>query len=166
MIKQLRASRAALVGLCCALLGAAAVPVVGLAGSITGSTGDGPMVLQSGATTLAYQAGSNISSIPSTSYTGMWTRVGDTVHMTGVIPANPTTTGASTTVYIPLPVDSNINGASNCEGNGIVSWPGATTARVIGSSAVGHTHQCVVDWAPTTTSTQYVFYSLSYRVID
>jgi hypothetical protein len=165
MFKRLRRSRVALVGVCCALVGAAAVPVVGWA-TISGSTGDGPMVLQSGLTNLTYEAKSNVSSISPNGTAGVWMRVGDSVEMSGNIPVTPTTAGASTAVYIPLPVDSNINQVGTCVGTGNVSWPSYTVARVYGSTTTGHTHQCVIEWNPSSTGLQYVGYSLTYRVSD
>jgi hypothetical protein len=163
MFKKLRRSRAALVGVCCALVGAAAVPVVGWAG-ITGSTGDGPMVLQSGLTTLAYSSRANVSGTI-TGEQAVWMRVGDTVHMTGVIAVTPTTAGATTAVYMSLPVDSNLNGG-NCQGTASVSWPSVATGRVLSVSAVGHTHECYVEYQTQSTGLQYIYFSLNYRVMD
>lgn len=166
MFKKIRRSRTATVGVCCALAGAGAVPVISLAGSISGSTGDGPMVLQGGAATPAYGAGLNVASIPSTTYTANWTRVGDTVHVTGVIPVVPTSANTSTSAYIPLPVASNLNGQTDCNGVAIVGWPVERVARVIGSTSAAHPDECVAEWTPQTTQTQYVHYSLGYRVKD
>jgi hypothetical protein len=39
----------------------------------------------------------------------LWLRVGDTVHVEGSATVVPTTTGL-TQIYVPVPIDSNING--------------------------------------------------------
>jgi hypothetical protein len=161
MFKNLRRSRTALVGVSCALVGAAVVPVVGLA-TISGSTGDGPMVVQSGETALTHEARANIASFGS-SEAAIWSRVGDTVTQSGVIGVVPAAANANTEVYIPTAVDSNVNG-SNCQGTASVSWPSYASGRVLASTAAGHTHQCYVEYLTTSASTQYIYYTMTYRV--
>jgi hypothetical protein len=166
MFKHFRHSRTALVGVCCALVGAAVVPVLSLAGSISGSTGDGPMVLQSGqAASLAYEGRLNVSSAVATPEPATWSRVGDTVQQSGVIAVTPAAAGTNTQVYIPTVVDSNING-SGCSGNATVTAPSATTGRVLGTTISGHTHQCFVEYSTSSTTVQYVYYTMFYRVKD
>jgi hypothetical protein len=104
-IKKIRRPRTAIVGVCCALAGAAAVPVISLAGSITGSTGDGPMVLQSGETTPTYGILRNVTTV-TTGNPQLWMRVGDTVHVEGTMTVTPTAAGL-TQLYIPVPIDYN-----------------------------------------------------------
>lgn len=163
MYKKLRRSRTALVGVCCALVGAAAVPVVGLA-TISGSTGDGPMVLQSGESTATYEAKWNVSSIGTTGFKQLWSRVGDTVRVSGAFPVNAGSAGGgSTQVYLPLPVASTIT-SLDCVGNASVNSTIAVAARIFGSSVAGHDHQCVVEWPSQSTAEQWVHYSFTYRV--
>lgn len=166
-IKKLRRSRTALVGVCCALVGAAAVPVLSLAGSITGSTGDGPMVLQSGSSFPTYEGLSNVSSVTAAN-PYMWMRVGDTVHVEGTMTLTPSAGSGQTRVFIPVPVDSNINGNGNC--NGVATIAAGTTkvaGDIGGSQAAGHTHQCLLEYYNTaSTTTNYVHYTLTYRVVD
>jgi hypothetical protein len=165
MFKNFRHSRTALVGVCGVLVGAAVVPVLSLAGSISGSTGDGPMVLQSGsAASLTYEGRLNVSSAVATPEPATWSRVGDTVQQSGVIAVTPSATGA-TQVYIPTVVDSNVNG-SGCSGNATVTAPSPATARVLGTTISGHTHQCFVEYSSSSTTVQYVYYTMFYRVKD
>jgi hypothetical protein len=164
---KLHRSRAAAVGVCCALVGAAVVPVAGLAG-ITGSTGDGPMVLQSGESSVTYQAGVNIGSLVATSFRQIWSRTGDTVTLSGVIPVQPAAINATSSVYIPVPAaaDSNITSRFDCVGSGTVTPPTDDGAQIQGSEASGHSHQCVVNWVAHSTALQFVHYTMSYRVRD
>jgi hypothetical protein len=167
-IKKLRRSRAAVVGVCCALVGAAAVPVISLAGSITGSTGDGPLVLQSGESSVTYQAQSNVGGLVATAYKQIWQRVGDTVSVTGAIPVTPSSAG-SASVYIPVPAaaDSNITSRFDCVGNASVNSTTGVAGRIFGSEVAGHSHQCVVEWpAPSGGTQQWVHYTMHYRVRD
>jgi hypothetical protein len=159
---KLPRSRATIIGVCCALAGAAVVPVVGLAG-ISGSTGDGPMVLESGGATATYTEQVNIASIPTTNYKQNWMRVGDTVSATGVIPLTPSTTGP-TGVYISLPVPTTSVSRYDCSGSAAVSAPVFAAARIYGSEAAGHTGQCIVDYVTSSNQLQYIHYNLSYRV--
>lgn len=166
-IKKLRGSRTALVGVCCALTGAAVVPVVGLA-TISGSTGDGPMVVQSGETTATYTSLYNIASLPTSPFKQLWQRVGDTVSVSGAFPVSSASAGASgysAQVYIPLPVDSAF-GSHDCVGNASINSTTTSAGRIFTGTAAGHTHQCVVEWATTTTTEQWVHYTLHYRVRD
>jgi hypothetical protein len=164
MYKSLRRSHAAVVGICCALAGAAIVPVAGLAG-ITGSTGDGPMVLQSGESSATYTALLNIATLPANGYKQLWTRVGDTVTVTGAFPVSASVAGgASAQVYIPLPVDSEFTSAIDCVGTASANSTVSEAARIFGGSDAGHTHQCVVEWRAATTGEQWVHYAMNYRV--
>jgi hypothetical protein len=168
-MKMLRSTRLALVGACCTLVGAAVVPVIGLAGSIAGSTGDGPMVLQSGETVLSYQGRMNVSSILSPADPGLWLRVGDTVQMSGHIGVNPTTSGIATGVYIPLPVDSALGATNNnCAGTATVNYGsgGYSAAQIQIATAAGHTHQCYLEYNTASTTINWIHYSLTYRVKD
>jgi hypothetical protein len=162
MFKKLRRSRTALVGVCCALVGAAVVPVVGLA-TISGSTGDGPMVVQSGQTLLAYSAKQNVSSVDNTAFYALWSRVGDTVTMTGTIPTTVTTGGTVAKVYIPLPIDSDISYNTHCQGT-VASSSTSGYGGVVGSPDVCHLHECILSFTPSGAGLQYFSYSLSYRV--
>lgn len=164
--KKLRRSRTAMVGVCCALVGAAAVPVISLAGSISGSTGDGPMVLQSGETSVTYQAQTNVGSLPATAFKQLWQRVGDTVSMTGAIPVSPAGSG-TVQIYVPLPVDSDVTTRFQCLGTGgATATSSAVPVKVLGSEVPGHSHQCVVEFIANSTAQYWVHYTASYRVVD
>ncbi|MCW2953271.1 MAG: hypothetical protein JWQ48_2441 [Conexibacter sp.] len=165
-MKKLRRSRVAMIGACCALVGAATVPVASLAG-ITGSTGDGPMVLQSGQASYDYEAGDNISSVNpmSPGYFKIWSRVGDTVQVGGLIDATAIRTGVLTKVYVPLPVAS-ILGVPDCQGTATISTGPYSAGQVYASSDAGHTNECVIYWIPQNLNTQFIDYNLSYRVRD
>lgn len=165
MFKNLRRSRTAVVGVCCALAGAAVVPVVGLA-TISGSTGDGPMVLQSGQSSATYQASFNISSLPATTFKQNWSRVGDTVTVTGAFPVLAGSAGAgdSASVYIPLPVASTFTDGPDCSGAASINSTISRSGRIFASLTSGHTNQCVVEWPTASTAEQWVHYSMTYRV--
>jgi hypothetical protein len=167
MFKKIRRSRTAVVGVCCALAGAAAVPVISLAGSISGSTGDGPMVLQSGESTPGISVAAGVSSLPST-YNALWSRNGDTVTMSGVFTATPSAGGTRAAVYLDLPIDSNINSYYACHGTATVNGTGGYVpgGAVGAGTATGHTHQCLIEWTALNTSTANVHFSLTYRVRD
>lgn len=166
LVKKLRRSRTAVVGVCCALAGAAIVPVISLAGSITGSTGDGPMVFQSGEVYPTYEGLSNVSSVTAGN-PQLWSRVGDTVHVEGTMTLTPTSGSTTLTrVYIPVPIDSNINGNGNCNGVAAVNSGAIVAGDVGGSQTTGHTHQCLLEYNAVSTSTNYVHYTLTYRVKD
>jgi hypothetical protein len=154
MFKNFRHSRTALVGVCCALVGAAVVPVLSLAGSISGSTGDGPMVLQSGqAASLTYEGRLNVSSAVATPEPATWSRVGDTVQQSGVIAVTPAAAGTNTQVYIPTVVDSNVNG-SGCSGNATVTAPSAAfSARPSPATPISASSSTRRPARPCSTST-------------
>jgi hypothetical protein len=165
MFKKLRRSRAALVGVCCALVGAAVVPVVGWAG-ITGPTGDGPMVVQSGESDLSMEIAAGISSLPST-YHAMWTRVGDTVTMSGGFTATQATVGARAAAFVNLPVDSNINSPGyECSGTVTANGGGPyVPGGVWGAGTTSaHTHQCQIEWFAQSTGGTNVHFNVTYRV--
>lgn len=169
--KKLRHSRTAVVGVCCALVGAAVVPVISLAGSITGSTGDGPMVLASGQVQPTYTARSNynVASVQIANPEN-WMRVGDTVHV--VASAWVTTTLAAnkaTGFYVSLPVDSNIVNNANCIGiaEARPSVAGLHTPGVVlGPPETGHEHECYVEFNSTYAGLNYVNLDFTYRVRD
>jgi hypothetical protein len=166
MMKKIRRSRAAMVGICCALVGAAAVPVYSLA-TVSGPVGDGPMVFQSGASSVTYQGATNVGSLPATSFKQTWTRVGDVVHMTGVIPVQAAAANTDTQIYIPLPpeVDTAFATHFDCEGTGDTTPPNdSAMADVQAAVTTGHTHQCLAYYRASTTALVYVFYNLSYRI--
>lgn len=165
-LNKLRRSRTAVVGVSCALVGAAAVPVISLAGSISGSTGDGPMVVQSGESSVTYQAQTNVGSLPATAFKQLWQRVGDTVSMTGAIPVSPAASG-TVQVYVPLPVDSNVTTRFQCLGTGgATGTTSAVPVKVLGSEVTGHAHQCVVEFTANGTGQYWVHYTANYRVVD
>ena len=169
MLKSLR-SRLLAVGVASAALGAAALPVAGLAGSITGSTGDGPLVLHSGQAQVTYTAGANVASLPaSTSPNQFYTRVGDTVHIDGVAHVTATSSGADdnwTTVYIPLPTATGGTDKWTCIGTATAAdGYGEVAARVVAGTGA-QAGKCMVAWHSRVTAAQDVHYSLSYRVKD
>lgn len=165
MWKKLRRSRSAMIGICCALVGAAAVPIVSFA-TVSGPVGDGPMVMQSGSTSVTYQPATNVASLPATSFKQIWTRVGDVVHMTGVIPVQAAAANTDTQIYIPLPpeVDTAFPTHFDCEGTAVATPPNDSMADVQAAVATGHTHQCLAYYRASTTALVYVFYDMSYRI--
>lgn len=165
-----RRSRLLAVGIASAALGAGAVPVAGLAGSITGSTGDGALVLDSGQEQVTYTAGANVASLPaSTSPNQFYTRTGDTVHIDGVARVTPTSTGVNdnwTTVYIPLPIATGGTDVWTCIGTATAAdGYGEVAARVVAGTGA-NAGKCMVAWHARVTAVQEVHYSLGYRVRD
>ena len=73
-------------------------------------------------------------------------------------------TNTTTSVYIPTAADSNLNG-TGCQGVAMITG-GPGPGRVLAVSTSGHTHQCAVEYTSTSTGTQYIYYTMNYRMKD
>lgn len=97
----------------------------------------------------------------STAYAAQYSRVGNTVTVTGKVDVDPTA-GASTQLGISLPIASNFANAQECAGVAFASGIAGQGAAIQGDAT---NNRAEMVWVAVDTTNQSMFYTFSYQVI-
>lgn len=105
----------------------------------------------------------NVSNLDgSTAYECQYLRVGNTVHVSGKVDADPTLTATSTQLGISLPIASNIGAAEDCAGAAASPTIAAQSAAILGDAA---NNRAQMEWISGDITSQPFMFSFTYQVI-
>jgi hypothetical protein len=96
-----------------------------------------------------------------TAYECQYLRVGNTVHVSGMLSANPTAGATPTQVGISLPVASNIGAEEDCMGTAFA--PAVSEGAGIRGDAANNRAEML--WTATDTTDQKRYFSFTYSVL-
>lgn len=89
-------------------------------------------------------------------------QVGDTVHVSGKVTANPTAPGVETRLGISLPVASNLGAEEDCAGVAFSSAIAGQGAAIRGDAA---NNRAEMVWIAGDLASQPMYFSFMYQVI-
>jgi hypothetical protein len=116
--------------------------------------------LASGTYTPSLTNGANVAA--STAFQCQYIRVGSVVHVSGQVNIDPTSAGVLTTLYMSLPVASNLAQAYNLAGAAVCSGEGYNPVIVAGEPT---TDKAALQWIPTTDANRPIVFSFTYVII-
>lgn len=145
-----------------------AIPVAGsltAGNNITITPGAGSITI---ANTLAISAGvytptlTNVANLDaSTSYQAQYSRIGNTVTVSGKVDVDPTA-NVSTQLGISLPIASNLANAQNCAGTAFSPTIAGQGAAILGDTV---NDRAQMEWIAVDTTNQSMYYTFSYVVV-
>lgn len=117
-----------------------------------------------GATSGFYTpAGVNVANLDAfTMYECQWSRAGDVITVTGKADVDPTAPGVLTLLGIPLPTASNLGAEEHCAGVAFSPGVAGMGAAIRGDAA---NNRAEMAWIASSTASQSMFFSFSFRVI-
>ena len=124
-------------------------------------TGVVPMVA-SGTYTATITDSANTSA--RTAYRSTWTRVGNVVHVAGVVDVDPTTTLTTTIIKISLPIASNFSIVGECRGTATSEAIAGQSASILETTAYAVSDFAIMKWACVDVTNQPMSYEFQYEV--
>jgi len=129
------------------------------AGSVTGATNQ---YIASGTYTATITDSANTSA--RTAYRSTWTRVGNVVHVAGVVDVDPTTTLTLTMIKISLPIPSNMTITGECRGTATAEGIAGQSAAIVETTAYAASDFAVMKWMATDVTNQPMSFEFQYEV--
>ena len=99
-----------------------------------------------------------------TAYRSTWTRVGNVVHVAGVVDVDPTVTLTATMIKISLPIVSNFSIIGECRGTATAESIASQSAAIVETTAYATADFAVMKWISTDVTNQPMSYEFQYEV--
>jgi len=133
-----------------------------VAGTVTCTlidTGSGAVELAAGTYTPTLTNVANVAA--STAYQCQFSRVGNTVSVSGKVDVDPTA-AASTQLGISLPIASNLGAEEDCAGAASARAIAGQCAAILGDAA---NNRAQMEWIAVDLTNQSMFFTFSYEII-